>query len=120
MAYPSSAEPLHYGTSAPTATLGEDRLALGVALQSRSRPIATVVAASFPAHLRDEVFESARSATELVGRWLATGEKGVDDERRTNDRWVQTAMLVESDLATTVRGYLSWRDLCAERAGRGG
>ena len=38
--------------------------------------IATEVAAPFPAHIRDEVVESARLATELVGRWLATGEKG--------------------------------------------
>ena len=126
MAFPSSADLPHDRTSAPAATLGEDRLALGVALQARSRPIATAVAASFPVHIRDEVFESARLATELVGRWLATGEQGADEERRVQNRRAQKAMLIESDLATAVRGYLSWRDLCggalveeAERLGIG-
>jgi len=113
MAFPTSSDLLHDGTSAPPATLGEDRLALGVALQGRARAIATQVAAAFPDHIRDEVFESARLAAELVGHWVATGEKGVDEERRIHTRRAQKAMLVEADLATAVRGYLSWRDLCS-------
>jgi len=126
MAIPSSTDLLHDGTSTPVATLGADRLALGVALQARARTIATEVAAPFPAHIRDEVFESARLAAELVGRWVATGEKGTDEEHRVHTRRAQKAMLVQSDLATAVRGYLSWRDLCsaalveeAERLGIG-
>jgi diguanylate cyclase (GGDEF)-like protein len=112
MASPTSSDLLLDGTSEPPATLGEDRLALGVALQGRARAIATQVAAAFPDHIRDEVFESARLAAELVGHWVATGEKGADEERRIHTRRAQKAMLVESDLATAVRGYLSWRDLC--------
>jgi diguanylate cyclase len=126
MAFPSSADLLPDGTSEPFATPGEDRLALGVALQARARAIATEVAASFPVLIRAEVFESARTAAELVGRWVATGEKGDVEERRVHDRRAQKAMLVESDLATAVRGYLAWRDLCvaalveeAERLGIG-
>jgi diguanylate cyclase (GGDEF)-like protein len=114
------------GTSAPVATLGEDRLALGVALQARARAIAAEVSAGFPAHIRDAVSESARLGAELVGRWVATGDTGPEEERRSNDRRAQKAMLVESDLPTAVRGYLSWRDLCnaaleeeAERLGIG-
>jgi diguanylate cyclase (GGDEF)-like protein len=113
MALTSSADLPHDGTAPPAATPGEDRLALGVALQARSRRIAAEVAAPFPARIRDEVSESARLATELVGRWLATGEKGVGEERRIHHRRTQKAMLVEADLATAVRGYLSWRDLCS-------
>jgi len=109
---------------APTALPGEDRLALGIALQGRARAIAAEVAAAFPAHIRDAVAESARLATVLVGRWVATGDAGPDEERRIGDRRAQKAMLVESDLATAVRGYLTWRDLCGaaltEDAGRFG
>ena len=110
----------------PAASLGEDRLALGVALQVRARAIADEVASTFPVHIRDGVRESARMATVLVGRWVATGEKGAEEERRIHNRRAQKALLVEADPGTVVRGYLTWRDLCcatlaseAERLGIG-
>jgi diguanylate cyclase (GGDEF)-like protein len=101
------------GDPAPVASLGGDRVALGVALQARAREIATEVAAQFPEHIGKEVEESARLATEAAGRWVATGEKGAEDERRVVARSTQQAILLESDLATGVRGYLGWRDLCS-------
>lgn len=100
------------GEPGPHATCGGDRAALGLALRARSDSIATEVAALFPVHLRTELGESARSATEVVGQWLATGARGTAHDRRELGRASQKAMLLESDLGTAVRGYLTWRDLC--------
>jgi len=87
-------------------------VALGGALEARALAIATEVAAVFPVHVADEVEEAARLATAAAGRWLATGVRGDEHRRQTIARSTQQAILLESDLATGVRGYLRWRDLC--------
>ena len=76
MSTTTSSDLLLGGTSTPVASPGEDRLALGTALEARARAIALEVSAPFPDHIREVITESARLATELVGRWVATGEKG--------------------------------------------
>jgi diguanylate cyclase (GGDEF)-like protein len=112
MSTTTSSDLLLSGTSTPVASPGEDRLALGTALEARARAIALEVSAPFPDHIREVITESARLATELVGRWVATGEKGPEEERRLNDRRAQKAILVASELATAVGAHLTWRDLC--------
>ena len=99
------------GQPATVASTG-DRAALGAALQARARPIAAAVASHFPAHIRATVEGAARLATELVGRWVAAGERGVGRERDDRPDQARQAMLVESDLAAAVRSHLTWRDLC--------
>ena len=53
--------------------VGSDRVALGTALAGRAEAIGTEVASLFPGFLCREAFASARLATELIGRWVATG-----------------------------------------------
>ena len=101
------------GDPDPAASLGGGRVALGGALEARSHVIATEVVALFPAHIGSEVEELARLATAAAGRWLATGEPGDEHRRQTLARATQQAILLESDLATGVQGYLGWRDLCS-------
>src|SRR5665213_3313585 len=100
------------GDTAPAATAGGDRPALGVALQARSGGIAAEVGVYFPARIRTEVEEAARQATQAVGRWVATGEQVPVPEEPVGSRATMQAILVESDLPTAVRAYLAWRDLC--------
>jgi diguanylate cyclase (GGDEF)-like protein len=100
------------GEPGPAASLEGGRVALGGALEARSHVIATEMVALFPLHIGNEVEESARFATVATGRWLATGERGNEHRRQTIARSTQQAMLLHSDLATGVRGYLRWRDLC--------
>jgi len=99
------------GQPATVASQG-DRAALGAALQARARPIAAELASHFPNPIRPMVDQSARLATELVGRWVATGEQEAGHEHHDRAGQVRQAMLVESDLAAAVSGHLTWRDLC--------
>jgi len=101
------------GDPVPAASLRGDRGALGVALRERSRRIAVSVASQFPVEVRSVIEESARAATEGVGRWVATGERGAAREREVLTRPSQKAVLLGTDLATAVGGYLTWRDLCS-------
>jgi diguanylate cyclase (GGDEF)-like protein len=89
------------------------RVALGGALQARSQVIACEVAAHFPMHMAGEVKQSTRLATDGVGRWLAEGERGSEDQQQMFPRSTQQAILLESDLATGLRSYLSWKELCS-------
>ena len=100
------------GERDPAVSCGDGRVALGGALEARAVVIATEVAAVFPVHLAGEVEGVARLATAAAGRWLATGVRGDEHRRQTAARSTQQAILLESDLATGVCGYLKWRDLC--------
>jgi diguanylate cyclase (GGDEF)-like protein len=100
------------GDPDPATSPGSGRVTLGGALQARSRGTAHEVAAIFPVHVASEVEEAARFATAAAGRWLATGERGDEHRRQTGVLSTQQAILLHSDLATGVRGYLRWRDLC--------
>ena len=96
----------------PGASRRGGRVALGAALQARSPMISCEVAGNFPTPIGSVVQQSARLATDLVGRWLVTGERRAEDQQQLVARSTQRAILLESDLATGVRGYLCWRDLC--------
>ncbi len=92
--------------------VGSDRVALGAALAGRVDAIGTEVASIFPGFLCREAFASARLATELIGRWVATGRAADLEEELALSRQGQRVVLMEVDLAIAVRGYLRWRDLC--------
>ena len=92
--------------------VGSDRVALGTALAGRAEAIGTEVASLFPGFLCREAFASARLATELIGRWVATGRAADLEEELALSRQGQRVVLMEVDLAIAVRGYLRWRDLC--------
>jgi len=92
--------------------VGSDRVALGAALAGRADAIGTEVASIFPGFLSREAFASARLATELIGRWVATGRAADLEEELALSRQGQRVVLMEVDLAIAVQGYLRWRDLC--------
>ena len=88
------------------------RVALGTALEARADEIGNQVASSFPPFLRAEAFDSARLATELIGRWLRTDRAASHDEELALSRQGQQVVLMDVDLAIAVQGYMHWRDLC--------
>ena len=98
---------------APTADVaGEQRVALGRALEARAEEIGRQVASRFPEFLRTEAFASSSLGTELIGRWLRTDQVATPEEERVLSRQGQQVVLMEVDLAMAVKGYLHWRDLC--------
>ncbi len=101
------------GADAPAAP-GDERVALGLALQARADDIGNQVAARFPEFLRNEAFASSRLGTELIGRWLCTDRAATPDEELALSRQGQQVVLMEVDLAMAVKGYMHWRDLCTE------
>jgi len=96
----------------PGASHGGGRVALGDALRARSDAISSEVAGHFPTPIAGVVEQAARRATDSVSRWLVAGERRADGHHQMIARSTHQAILLESDLATGVRGYLCWRDLC--------
>jgi len=89
-----------------------ERAALGAALGARADEIGDRVAERFPEFLCSEAFASARLATELIGRWLSTGEAASAEEELALSRQGRQVVLMEVELTVAVKGYLHWRDLC--------
>ncbi len=70
------------GRPAQAAPPSAERIALGVALQARADEVGQLVDDRFAVSLRGEAFATARLATELIGRWLATDEVAASDRGR--------------------------------------
>jgi diguanylate cyclase (GGDEF)-like protein len=108
---PPSEPPVGQGTT-PADAPAAVRASVGAALQARADEIGDQVASRFPEFLRGEAFASSRLATELIGRWLCTGEAASVEEELALSRQGQQVVLMEVELAMAVKGYLHWRDLC--------
>ncbi len=89
-----------------------ERIALGVALQSRADEVGHLVDDRFSISLRGEAFAGARLATELIGRWLATDQVATAEEEDSLSRKGRHAIIGEADLADVAKAYLAWRDAC--------
>jgi len=89
-----------------------ERIALGVALQSRSDEVGHLVDDRFAVSLRGEAFAGARLATELIGRWLATDQVATPEEEESLSRKGRHAVVGEADLADVAKSYFTWRDVC--------
>jgi len=106
------ADPHGENEAAPVGAVGDQRVALGLALQARADAIGNLVAEGFPEFLRNEAFASSRLGTELIGRWLATDRVASPEEELALSRQGQQVVLMEVDLGMALKGYLHWRDLC--------
>lgn len=89
-----------------------ERIALGVAMQSRADEVGHLVDDQFSTSLRGEAFAGARLATELIGRWLATDQIATAQEEESLSRKGRHAIIGEADLADVAKSYFTWRDAC--------
>src|SRR3954451_4209801 len=90
----------------------EERAALGWALHRRADDVAAEVLHGLPGNPSYEVLASIaaadRLATQVVGRWLATGEGATEHEHEQLSG--PGALVGIIDLPTLVKAYLAWRD----------
>ncbi len=100
------------GRTSQPAPPSAERIALGVALQSRADEVGHLVDDQFAVSLRGEAFAGARLATELIGRWLATDQVATAEEEQSLSRKGRHAIIGEADLADVAKSYFTWRDAC--------
>ncbi|MHB1526081.1 MAG: diguanylate cyclase domain-containing protein [Candidatus Dormibacteria bacterium] len=98
------------------------RVALGRALENRTEDLSSILlkSGSFPAG--HPAIARAVLATQLIGRWLATGEGGNPAELLRIASLGEELALRAGSLAEVTKGYLIWRDgtleLLAQEASR--
>ncbi len=95
---------------APNPAIDPERIALGVAVQARADEVGRLVDARFAKTLRGEAFATARLATELIGRWIATDEVASPQEEAELSRQGEQAILEAAELADVAKAYFAWRD----------
>ncbi len=100
------------GHPPPGPSISAERIALGIALQSRADEVGHLVDDQFAISLRGEAFAGARLATELIGRWLATDRVATSEEEQSLSRKGRHAIIGEADLADVAKCYFTWRDAC--------
>jgi diguanylate cyclase (GGDEF)-like protein len=97
------------GTSLPA--VSEERIALGVALQARATEVGHLVDHRFAESLRGNAFVTARLATELIGRWIATDEVASPEDEEMIAMQGEQAILEDASLDNVAKAYFSWRDV---------
>ncbi len=106
----------------PLPAISEERVALGTAVQARADEVGRLVDCQFADSLRGEAFVTARLATELIGRWIATDQVASTEEEQTLARQGEQAIVVDAELASVAKAYFAWRDctkaVIAEEAAR--
>lgn len=90
--------------------IAEERIRLGVALQARADEVGELVDRQFAEELYGQAFSTARLATFLIGRWLATGEVASVEDEAVIARQGEQAILENASLASVAKAYLAWRD----------
>ena len=73
-----------------------------------------------PRTLAGEAFATARLATELIGRWIATDEAATHAEESELSRQGEKAILEDAELADVAKAYFAWRDETIGMVERGG
>ncbi len=90
--------------------LPAERVALGTAVFDRADEIGRVVEVRFSEALRGEAYPTARLATELIGRWIATGQAASVEEEAVLARQGEQAIIEDADLSDVTKAYFAWRD----------
>jgi diguanylate cyclase (GGDEF)-like protein len=110
------------GVGLPSPAISEERVALGAAVQARADEVGRLVDGKFAESLRGEAFATARLATELIGRWIATDQVATPEEEQTLARQGEQVIVEDVELASVAKAYFAWRDctneVVAEEAGR--
>ncbi len=91
-------------------TVGEEREALGLAVQARAEEIGRTVNEEFAETLAGEAYVTSRFASELIGRWIATDEIASADEEAMLVRQGEQAILEDARLGYVTKAYFCWRD----------
>jgi diguanylate cyclase (GGDEF)-like protein len=108
---PPSSEPEPIGdTDAWGAGLSDERVALGTALEARADEVGELVDRKYAHDLQGEAFATARLATRLIGRWLATNEPASAEDQALLARQGKQAILEDALLASVAKAYFDWRD----------
>jgi diguanylate cyclase (GGDEF)-like protein len=89
--------------------IADDRIRLGVALQARADEVGELVDQRFAEDLYGQAFSTARLATFLIGRWLATDEVASAEDEAVIARQGEQAILENASLASVAKAYLAWR-----------
>ncbi|MGD0393381.1 MAG: EAL domain-containing protein [Acidimicrobiales bacterium] len=92
------------------AGVGADRIALGTALQARADEVGELVDRRFAEELYGQAFATARLATFLISRWIATGEPASEEDEAVLTRQGEQAILENASLGSVAKAYLAWRD----------
>jgi diguanylate cyclase (GGDEF)-like protein len=90
--------------------VGAERAALGQAVQARADDVGRLIDARFETDLRGQAYATARLATHLIGRWLATDEVASADDEAVLAQQGEQAILENAELASVAKAYLAWRD----------
>ena len=98
------------GTDAAGAGLSAERVALGTALEARADEVGQLVDRKYAHDLQGEAFATARLATRLIGRWLATDEPASAEDEALLARQGKQAILEDAVLASVAKAYFEWRD----------
>jgi diguanylate cyclase (GGDEF)-like protein len=105
-----SPEPEPVGDAGTGAGLSDERVALGTALQARADEVGELVDRKYAHDLQGEAFATARLATQLIGRWLATNEPASEEDQALLARQGKQAILEDAVLASVAKAYFDWRD----------
>ena len=64
----------------------------------------------FAEELYGQAFATARLATFLIGRWIATDEVASEEDEAIMARQGEQAILENTSLGSVAKAYLAWRD----------
>jgi diguanylate cyclase (GGDEF)-like protein len=90
--------------------LSDERVALGRALEARADEVGQLVDRKYARDLKGEAFATARLATRLIGRWLATNEPASAEDQALLAGQGKQAILEDAVLASVAKAYFDWRD----------
>jgi diguanylate cyclase (GGDEF)-like protein len=92
-------------------TVGEQRIALGRALQDRAADIGTLVNRQFAVELKGRAFNTALLGAELIGEWLATDQVASTHDEAVLSQQRKLAIVEDTGLATAAKAHFAWRDI---------
>ena len=98
------------GPDVPDEGLSDERVALGRALEARADEVGQLVDRKYARDLQGEAFATARLATLLIGRWLATNEPASAEDQAVLAGQGKQAILEDAVLASVAKAYFDWRD----------
>ncbi len=88
-----------------------ERQELGNALQARADEVGRMVDEQYAEHLKGHAFVSARLATYLIGRWIATDEAASVEDEEVLAQQGELAIVEDARLASVAKAYFAWRDI---------
>ncbi len=91
-------------------SLSDERVALGRALEARADEVGGLVDRKYARDLQGQAFATARLATRLIGRWLATDQLASAEDEALLAGQGRQAILEDAVLASVAKAYFDWRD----------